>query len=230
MSQSDSVFDFLITELQNKKSAFLNFSQKDRPVQGHRIVIDLGESYTKDRPMEINTSFRSIFIESATDVNSEVFLRPITKEESQPIITFHARDSWAIDYQIPKCFLHWDVQPGKTMTLVFFPDSEFRSGSQISVNSGGVSLNDGASLIHNDVITLPATTPTLIAPVNFARKVSNIQNDTGGELFVGGSTVSDSGLKKGIGYPHGAVITWRNTSALYAYSVSGGAVIRLDEE
>lgn len=225
---SAELFDFLIKDMQDKKQAYLGFSQQERPVQVHTVVVDLGKSIDENAPMIVNFPYRSVFVAKATDATCEIYLRPITKEGSQPPFRFGMRDSWAVDYQIPRCFLHWPIQPGKSMELLFFADSEFRSGSQISLTSGGVSISEGMS-VSNEVVTLAANTADIIAPQNFIRNVSTLQNRTGATLYIGGSGVKTNGADEGINIDNGQIFYWKNTGALYGISTGGGRVIRMDE-
>ncbi len=216
------LFDLVVQDLQDKKAAFLNFAQKEKPTIGHRAVIDLGLDIDENAPYVVNFPFRSVFVEQATDAGCIILLKPNTKESIQPPFRMGLRDSWAMDYNIEKCYLHWPKQIGKKMELVFFTDAEFRSGSQISVTSGGIAVSEGISFTDS-MVTLPHNVATLVLPVNSLRVKSVIQNIGPQSIWVGAVNVGYSGATRGYELGAGATFEWKNTSALYAIQGSGAA-------
>ena len=139
-------------------------------------------------------------------------------------------DSWINEFPVAEAYLDWSAQAGKTMTIVFFLESEYRSGSQISVTGGGVSLVDGSTITGPTRVTLSAATAGIIAPADSLRKVATLYNDSGADIFIGDSTVTNAGATKGIPFPNGTILYWKNTGNLYGYSVAGGNVIRNEEK
>lgn len=224
----NAVFDLLIREIQDKKSAIIDFQNKTKPVVGHKVVVDLGKTILENDPMLVNFSFRSVFVESASDTTCEVYLKPITKEDLQPAIRFTLKDSWSVDHQISKAYLHWPIQTGKKITLVFFPNSEFKSGSQLSVNSGGVSLSDGASFTITNP-TFAAATVVQILATNINRKVSTVTNKSSGSLWIGDGAVSPTGVNRGREIFAGETFEWRNSSLLYGYFAVAGDLNIMEE-
>jgi hypothetical protein len=78
---------------------------------------------------------------------------------------------------------------------------------------------------------LVANIAKIVAPKTFLRKVTTLQNKTGGDIFVGGSGVGVGGsATEGITVLSGQSFHWKNSAALYAISATGGKVVRLDEE
>lgn len=141
-----------------------------------------------------------------------------------------AKDAWGLGYPINACYIHWAAQSGKTITLQFFLNSDFRSGSQISQNSGGVSIVEGTSSSFASTTLSAATAAALGLGALSTRNVATYYNDTGAVLFVGSdATVTNAGATKGIPVQPGDSIVWKNTAALYGYSVAGGVVEYLEE-
>lgn len=222
--------DIILKEHDAQKAAFLDRANSEKTVQGHRVILNLASARDINNPLEVLFPFRSVFVEQASDANTFFFLKPSNREDMQKPFRMGLKDSWALPYQIPKCFLHWDAQPGKTAELVFFADAEFRSGSQISVTSGGVSVSDGSTVSGPTQVVLAAGVAGIIAPQLLTRKVAIIQNKTGNDFFIGAATVTGSGATEGIKIPDGAIIEHRNTGALYGFSAGGGKVHRIEEE
>lgn len=227
-TDQDTVFDLIIRDLQDKKSAIIDYQNKNKPVVAHKITVDLGTARAENDPMVVNFSFRSVYVQTATDPAALIYLKPVTKEDLQPAIEFNIKDSWSVDHQISKAFLHWPAQVGKTVTLMFFPQSEFRSGSQLSVNSGGFTLNDGSAFTLTN-LALPQVAATQLVASNFNRKVATIKNETVGSIFIGANNVTDGGATKGFEITPTETFQWRNTSALYAYGIAAGNVQILEE-
>ena len=222
--------DIILKEHDAQKAAFLDRANSEKTVQGHRVILNLASARDINNPLEVLFPFRSVFVEQASDANTFFFLKPSNREDMQKPFRMGLKDSWALPYQIPKCFLHWDAQPGKTAELVFFADAEFRSGSQISVTSGGVSISDGSTISGPTRVVLTAGAAGIIAPQLLTRKIATIQNKSGGDLFIGGPLVTATGATEGIKVSNNDIIEWRNTGALYGYSVSGGNIHRNEEE
>lgn len=227
---NNGMSDIILKEHEAQAQAFLKRANVEKTVQGHRVTLNLNSARDINNPMEILFPFKSVFVEQASDANTFFYLKPSNREDMQKSFRMGLKDSWALPYQIPKCFLHWDAQPGKTAELVFFADAEFRSGSQISVTSGGVSISDGSTVTGPTQAVLTAATAGIIAPQLLTRKVAIIQNKTGSDLYIGGAAVTGSGATEGIKIAPDAIIEHRNTGALYGFSIGGGNVHRLEEE
>lgn len=222
--------EIILKEHDANKTAFLSRANSEKTVQGHRVVLDFSVARDINNPYEVLFPFRSVFVEQASDANTFFYLKPSNREDMQKPFRMGLKDSWGLPYQIPKCFLHWDAQVGKSAELVFFADGEFRSGSQISVTSGGVSITDGSTISGPTQVVLAAGVAGIIAPQLLTRKLATIQNKTGSDFYIGGATVTGSGVTEGIKLPDGAIIEHRNTGALYGFSTSGGNVHRIEEE
>lgn len=203
-----------------KASIYEGTTQKPFEVQSVTINLDSARLFTD--PYPISFPFKSVYVSAASDVSATLNLIPQTQDSYQSAIPFKLNDSWSVDNPIAKAFLNWTAQTGKTITLHFFIDSEFRSGSQISQTGGGVSINDGSSFTTSRV-TLTAATATSVLATDSSRKQCNIQNNTGADVWFGNASVSNTGANLGQKVSAGGILTWRNTAALYAFSVAGGA-------
>lgn len=212
----------ILAEVRDKARARIFEGSTQKPFQVQKIVLDLSTARLETDPFQINFAFRSFYVEDATDVNVNAFLKPTTRDSVQSFFKIKKNDSWASDFPISSAYLHWDAQSSKSITIVFFTDAEFRSGSQISVTGGGVSIVEGTSFTTEQV-DLTASTATQVCASDSTRKMATIQNNTGGDVFFGGSSVSETGANMGIRISAGDSFEWRNTAALYAYSATGGS-------
>lgn len=211
-------------------NAFVERSAYGRPQSQHVIALtasDLGTARTGGNTMEIGFPFRSVYVRSATDSGVQVSLVTHSKEDNQiaSAIPLKLNDSVAFPEPISKAHLIWTAQTSKTMTLIFFVDAEFRSGQQISVSSGGVSVTWGDTVTEAMVALTAATTGTLLS-ADSNRKHAFCQNKTGGSLYVSSdSAVTDPlGAKEGHEISPNSIFEWKSTAALYGYSVAGGNV------
>jgi hypothetical protein len=192
------------------------------------MTLDLSTARAITNPLRIGFPFKSLFVRSATDNSVAVTLRPLTADSYQSGVDLRLNDSLDFDQQQASGFLSWSAQSGKSITLVFFVNASFKSGSQVSQTAGGVAIVDGSSFTRT-VTTLAAATATSILASDTTRKICSIQNNTGGYLYVGDSTITDSGSTIGLAVAPGAIFQWRNTAQLYGYSVLGGPILLLSE-
>lgn len=207
-----------------RAEVFESSTQKPQTVQVH--VIPLTTARLSTDPFIIRFPFRSFYVQSATDVNVTVNIRPISDDSVQGSFAVKQNDSWACDKKIPGAFIDWSAQSGKSITLVFFTDSEFRSGSQISVTGGGVSISEGTSFTQS-TLTFVAITALSIFASDSTRKVGVFQNRTGASVWVGGAAVTNNTAYYEV--LNGADFIWKNTAQLYGYSVAGGSGHKTEE-
>jgi hypothetical protein len=211
---------------QTLDQAYITRAKVERPQTIQRVTFPLDAAQSEYGPKEINFPFKSFFVESASDPNTYVYVRPNTKDEVQSYFKVSNRDSWTVEKPIAQAFIHWPAQAGKSITIVFFSDAEFRSGSQQSVSSGGVSINEGSSITDGNV-TLVAATPKKIFDQNFNRKVATWYNDLGAVARVGGSSLVSATL--GIPVPPGGIYVSKNTAEIWAYCSVGGVTTTQEE-
>ncbi len=224
-----SLFKMYVQEFLDKKTALLSWVKDAKPVQGFKVPIDLSVARSENDPLVVSYAFKSVFMPVASDPSVVLKFKPVSKDADHTAFPMNLRDSFALDYQVPQAFIHWDAQPGKTAELMFFADGEFRSGSQLSVSSGGVSITEGASASGPISVTLAANTAGIIAPQNFNRKAALLQNKTGADLFIAGDNTVNATTNEGLTVPNGGFFVWKNTAALWGFSVLGGKVTRIEE-
>lgn len=202
-----------------KASVFISTTQKPFGVQS--ITLDLSTARLQTQAFRVGFPFKSVYVSAATDVLANVVLVPTTQDSYQSGIPFKLNDSWTMDEPTAQAYIYWSAQSGKTITLHFFVESEFRSGSQISVTGGGVSVIEG-STTTTALVDLTAATATSVLAADSTRKCATIQNNTGADIWVGGSSVSNTGANLGYKVPSGGTFIFKNTGTLYAYGVAGG--------
>jgi hypothetical protein len=202
-------------------------------VQSVTIALDAGNDKSSGNfgnPFKISFPFKSVYLQAATDTATYVNLAPDTQDTYQSGIPMKLNDCLVLNSPVSSAFLTWPAQAGKTVTLIFFVSAEFRTGSQLSVSGGGVSINDGSAFTMTNV-SLTAGTAGQVFALNGLRKISTFQNNSGASVWVGLSTVTNSGATRGYEVPAGASFQWRNSAQLYAYSVAGGTnILALIEE
>lgn len=220
----------ILEEWRRLKSAQIYRASTVKPFSVQTITLDLTTAKLATDPFKIGFPFKSVYISSATDTTVNVNMQVNTRDSYQSSIPLYLNDSWVSDEELSEAYLYWSAQSAKSITLTLFVDSEFRSGKQISVTGGGVTIVDGSSISGPTRVTLAATTATIIAPALSNRKKCTIQNKSGADLYIGGSTIGAvGGATEGIKIPNDGIIYWQNTGALYGWSVPGGNIHYLEE-
>lgn len=220
----------LLQEVRDLRNARIFQGNTQKPFKVQKIVLDLSTAKLETNPYKVSFPFQSLYVQEATDSATVIKFKPGTQDSYQSDFNMRSNDSWSSEVPTTEATFFWDAQSNKSITLVFFVDAEFRSGRQISVQSGGVSISEGDVIGTATTTTLAPTTATIIAPSNSNRKCSTIENNTGADLFVSGSsTVTNSGATRGLRVAPGENIKLRNTGALYGYSVLGGDTVRIEE-
>lgn len=200
-----------------------------RPFSVQVQTLTLTTAVLETNPYKISTSFKSLYIQDATDVYVSINVRFNSRDTVQGSFSMKKNDAITLDEPTNEAYLHWSAQSGKTITLVIFTDAAFQSGSQISVTGGGVSIVDGSTITGPTRVVLGAATAGIIAPANTLRKKCTLQNKTGASLYIGDSTVTGSGATEGIEIVDKGIIYWQNTGALYGFSTAGGNVHYVEE-
>lgn len=226
----DQGFADVLAEALTRKRAEIRRSSDQRPFTMQKIVIPLDTAATEGNPYRIHFPFSAVFVRDATDSLTNVYLAAHADDiqQIQNSIQLKINDAFSFQQAIGGAFLTWAAQSGKSITLYFFLDAQMKSGSQLSLNAGGLSINDGSAFTVAPVVIL-ATTPKQIFSASASRKVGTFENETGADIWIGGATVSNTGATKGLRVPAGGAVKWRNTAALYAYSVAGGTITAMEE-
>lgn len=220
------IADAILARITDTYKAGLFIGNTEKPFLVQSVTLDLTTARLETDPFKIGFGFRSFYVSAATDVAVNVNLKPGNRDSSQSAIPIKKNDS--LDFEIPvsEAYIHWDAQTSKSITILFFTNASFRSGSQISVTGGGVSINEGSSFTQASV-ALVAATPTAIFAADSTRKVGVFQNKSGASVWVGGPTVTNSLAFYEV--TAGSEFIWKNTAALSGFSLAGGTVHKTEE-
>jgi len=210
----------IVAEAKRIDEARVADQSSNRPFTAQAITFDLGTAVVRSAALRIGFPFKTLFIESASDVYANVNVLLGSNDTIQSPKNMKYNDAVEYDYPINQAYIYWDAQSGKTLTLIAFVDARFRSGQQISVTGGSVTVGTGSSFTMERV-TLTAATATQIFASESTRKIATIKNNSGASVWLGGSSVSNTGANLGYELPTGASLEWRNTGSLYGYSVLG---------
>lgn len=224
--------NLILNNLRTPDRARIYEAGTQRPFSIQKIDLDLSVAKLDTNPFRVGFPFKSVWVSAATDVGVVVNIKIGSRDTTQSSLPLHKNDSLPLDFPTSEAYLDWPAQPGKTLSLTFFTDAEFRPGTQISQISGGFAISSGSIVGPVVPVTLVALTAALIAPALATRIVATIQNKTGADIFISGSSaVTDDGTiaTAGIKVPPDGIIYHRNTGALYGYSVGGGNVNRVEE-
>ena len=213
----------LMSAMKTKDQAAIFDASTNHPFSVQGITIPLDTAQLETNPYKIGFPFKSVFVADATDLSVQVNLKIGTRDSFQTKIPLKKKDAFKLGQFTSEAYLDWTAQSGKTITIFFFTDSEFVSGSLIQQTSGGVQVSEGSAVALNSK-TLSAATAAIIAPQNANRVLAILQNQTGANVWLGDSTVTNAGATQGILIPPLATFEWRNSAALYGYSVAGGNV------
>ncbi len=188
-------------------------------------IFPLDEAATTANPKALNYPISALYVASATDANVEVQFRPNQNRGAAGYCPLTLKDSMNFESPVAKGTLTWAAQAGKSITIIFFFNAEFRSGSYVSSTQGGVTITDGTAIGSITQVVLAGTTATIIAPADATRKKTTLQNKTGADLYIGGANIGAVGsAAEGIKVAADSIFYWSNTSALYGWSVGGGNV------
>lgn len=199
-----------------------------KPFGLQSIVLDLSADQLVTNPFKVSFPFKSLYIMDASDPNAYVYFKPETDNTYQSAVKLQLKDILNAGFPIAGGNFYWDAQSGKSITVIFSVEMEFRSGSQVQNTTGGVTLADGTGFTTT-VTTLAAASATAALAQSFTRKVATIQNNSGASIWVGPSTVTNGSTTLGFEIGAGQSFQWRNSQALYAYSVLGGDILILEE-
>lgn len=219
INQTD--LDEVVRKALSKFLSDLEQSTKVRPDTEKRIRIDL----SVDRSLafeEAGYPLRSIQVVNQTDPTCKFELIPESMEDHKVrhAIPLGINDSWDFGRSISRWFIKNDPQPGKFIELLISVDGTFKSGKQVSVSSGGVSILEGSSY-ETTKFDLTALTPYELFPADADRKLGTWKNENG-QCFIGPSNlVSNTGTNKGEKVEIGEMIEWKNPCALWVYPLVG---------
>lgn len=216
-------FDRIVNEDQKRGQAFAreNFQQRQRDfikigpldlsvaeVNGYKLPVPLRGIVMKSSDL---TTSKVKVITGSNDDAAKADGYPLELGEK---INFYREVGYAI--------LTWEAQAGGTNTYLYvYLNSNVDGGKTYSVNSGGVTISEGATITTRAKagLTLTTLTATAIVPLNLSRVGETIQNNTAQTLWLGDANVTDDlGAYPGYKFEPGDTFYWKNTAALYAYN------------
>lgn len=216
-----------IIDYQNQvRNAQIRNDSDVRPRWLARVTIDLTTARAFNVGQKILDPFDSVFVESATDDNTEIKIA-FTSSNDQSFINFATlikNKSLELDKTCLGAVLSWDAQAGKSVTLLFGIGMKVKSGSFIQTISGGVTILDGTGFT-NTVVPLVAATATAIFASDNTRKKGSFVNLSGAVIYVGAAGVGITGYP----VPSGSEFVWQNTGALFGYSVAGTSIVKMEQ-
>lgn len=226
----DDPRDVLAPDKLREKAELLQ-SEHSRPFNIQKIQLQLDTARTSSNPFELAGGFRSIWIAEATDPTVQVNLTLHSRDVPaiSGAIPMKMRDCFAMPSKVAKAYITHTAQAGKTVTIFIALDGEFRSGLTTSVNSGGVSLNDGASFTRTIVATNAGAPAVSLFPQDLNRKCGSFVNDTGADMWVGEAGITNAGATKGRLVSPLETFIWRNTAQLYAYTAAAQNIAIIEE-
>lgn len=176
-------------------------------------------------PLALPSPIKAVYIQTATD--STVVVKLVLNTDAgfavDSALPLSINDSVSFESPIPKAFLTWAAQSGKTATIYVAIDADIRPGKIVSVSSGGVMISEGSGVTTRAKAGLSITAvASIILPALSTRQVETLTNLDSARIYVGDSAVTDdSGAKPGTPVEPGGSFVWKNTAALYAVSQSG---------
>lgn len=177
---------------------------------------ELSTARSKENALPVPFDFKSIKVQNASGADVKVYLVLGKNLGGRDALELRQNDCNDLGY-VRKGWLYWDAQPGETMKIIFGLDIQFRAGSLVSEQAGGVSISEGTDLETSAVGSVSTTAAALLA-VDATRIVSTIQNLGGSDIFLGDSTVTAlTGLK----LAPGGIYEHKNSDALYAITSAG---------
>ncbi len=218
----------IIDRLREPELAQVAIDKATRPLSILEIKIDFSKPVSELAPQRIGHAFKSMYFQNSDNPKNVILVKPSTTDAHQSSFELGYKDVWTVDRTLNDAFIYWPAGQTGTGKLILFTDSNFKSGSQVSITAGGLSISEGSSAALTNQ-TLTAATASEILPQNFFRKTATVVNDTGDNIFLGENNTVNATTKKGVPIANGDSFKWRNSAALYAYSTGGGKLIVLEE-
>jgi hypothetical protein len=215
----------ILRDESDKRNAQLADSSNYRKLKIRKEVIKLDSGYGPDygsNPYLINYPFKGVFVKTASDgfVTATLAVDDDSSSSLQSGFDLSINDKFDLGRFASKGYIVAAPQPGKQMTLWFIVDGDFKSGSQLSLTAGGVSITRGSGSTTRN-FPIAAAAVTQIFSTSGTRKLGTYVNESGGyQWYSSDPAVSKTGAKKGIPLAPGEKLFWENGGALYVYSDS----------
>lgn len=196
------------------------------------VPLNLATALLEVNAFKVSIPFKSVYFMKSEWEDAEIFLKPMTNDQNQGALRLNPKDTLNFENAINGCFLYWTSNaPSANQVLnltkaylLFAVDAVLRPATIARV-FGNV-FTDNYATFSTAKITLAATTPTALtyAGTVVGRQSSVIQNNTGADLYLGTSIVTNAAANFGYKLAAGDSYIWKNSSILYGYSVAGGDV------
>lgn len=222
---SQDEYDRIVSNAELQKSAFARENFQQRTKDFLKIgPLDLSTERTRGAPFILPAPFVAATMKSSNDTSAVVKLFTGSNDDSVINDAYPMELGEKINFLTPIGFagLVWDAQPNATAVYIYLSlNSKIEGGKTYSLNSGGISINEGSSCASTDkrTIDLAAADQTEILALNLNRKVTTLHNNTGRTLYIGDGNVTDySGNYPGIPWQQDEIIKWRNTGPMNVYN------------
>jgi len=148
----------IVTQAQNVFDASIADQQRTSPKEIQSLPLDLTVGRSRANALKLSFPFKSLFMEQATDINTFVYVIPISNDTGNDPIRMGLRDIYKNEFGFRECYIYWDAQSSKSVVLKFFVRSFLENGRLVlDQNSVGVNLNIGEGSSQNDGFTIIQT-------------------------------------------------------------------------
>lgn len=157
----------IVTQAQNVFDASIADQQRTSPKEIQELPLDLSVARTRSNAMKVSFPFKSLLVEQATDLNTYIYLIPISNDNGNDPIKLGLKDVYKSEFGFRECYIYWDAQPAKQMILKFFVRSIIENGRLLLDQNStpteiivgyGTSQNDGFTFVlQSTFFNIPAT-------------------------------------------------------------------------
>ncbi len=196
-----------------------------------KLTLSLTTAKEQMGALQIPFKFKSLRVQSATDATTSVEL--IRGKSYDNVASLALKQNDTVTFRSQNYgFLYWAAQSGKSITIIFAVDADFKQGSLVLNQTGGVIVGEGTTVTSAAYKSVTITTAGIILPQLTTRTVGTLQNQGVIPIYVGAVDVTGSaGLKPGYRVLPGESVVWKNSAALYGITDSGtNASISITEE
>lgn len=127
----------VVQQAQNVFDASIADQQRTSPKEIQSLPIDLSVARTRANAMKVSFPFKSLLVEQATDLNTFVYLIPISNDSGNDPIKLGLKDVYKSEYGFRECYIYWNAQPSKIILLKFFVRSIIENGRLVIDNQSG---------------------------------------------------------------------------------------------
>lgn len=180
------------------------------------LTIPLDTAQLQSNPYRISFGFASFVVLDSTDASVSINARIGSEDTNVDPFPLRKNSSLDLPGPIQKMFLDWPSQPGKTISILFLLEGNFKTNQLVSTVSANVNLTDGGTVTTQGGAQVLAAGGQLFA-LDTTRNLMMIQNNSGQSIWVGSTGVTlPGGAKPGFEIAPGAYYEWRSTAACFA--------------